>query len=144
MARLMRYDRRLADGPGTGTIPDQYPFLSTLDRSRAQASPNRGGSAGQRTPPRCAAESEDMMKIGFIGLGIMGTPMARPPDQGRPRAVPAHAASVPDGARSSAGGAAAPRGEEVAQQADIVIIMVPDTPDVEDGAVRPRRRRRRA
>jgi 2-hydroxy-3-oxopropionate reductase len=68
-----------------------------------------------------------MSKIGFVGLGIMGTPMAghllaaghelflhdlRPPAQ----------ALVDQGARVCA------TGKAVAQQAAVVIIMVPDTP----------------
>jgi 2-hydroxy-3-oxopropionate reductase len=70
-----------------------------------------------------------MSKIGFVGLGIMGTPMAghllagghllfvhdiRPPAQ----------SLIDQGARLCASG------REVAQQSDIVILMVPDTPQV--------------
>lgn len=70
------------------------------------------------------------LKIGFIGLGIMGTPMAghllRAGHQlfvyTRSR-VPAEIAS------SAATQCLSPRG--VAERADIVITMVPDTPDVE-------------
>ena len=68
------------------------------------------------------------LKIGFIGLGIMGTPMAghllRAGHQlfvyTRSR-VPAEIAS------SAATQCLSPRG--VAERADIVITMVPDTPD---------------
>ncbi len=70
-----------------------------------------------------------MSKIGFVGLGIMGTPMAghllaaghelfvhdlRPPAQ----------ALIDQGARVCASG------KDVAQQSDVVIVMVPDTPHV--------------
>jgi 2-hydroxy-3-oxopropionate reductase len=70
-----------------------------------------------------------MSKIGFVGLGIMGTPMAghllaaghelfvhdlRPPAQ----------ALIDQGAR------VCPCGKDVAQRSDIVIVMVPDTPHV--------------
>jgi 2-hydroxy-3-oxopropionate reductase len=70
-----------------------------------------------------------MSKVGFVGLGIMGTPMAghllaaghelfvydlRPPAQ----------ALIDQGAKVCASG------REVAQQSDIVIVMVPDTPHV--------------
>jgi 2-hydroxy-3-oxopropionate reductase len=70
-----------------------------------------------------------MSKVGFVGLGIMGTPMAghllaaghelfvhdlRPPAQ----------ALIDQGAKVCASG------RDVAQQSDIVIVMVPDTPHV--------------
>jgi 2-hydroxy-3-oxopropionate reductase len=70
-----------------------------------------------------------MSKIGFVGLGIMGTPMAghllaaghelfvydlRPPAQ----------ALIDQGAKVCASG------RDVAQQSGIVIVMVPDTPHV--------------
>ena len=70
-----------------------------------------------------------MSKIGFVGLGIMGTPMAghllaaghelfvhdlRPPAQ----------ALIDQGARVCASG------KDVAQRSDVVIVMVPDTPHV--------------
>ena len=70
-----------------------------------------------------------MSKLGFIGLGIMGVPMAghllaaghelylydvRPPAQ----------------SLVEAGGIACSSSKAVAQKADIIIIMVPDTPNV--------------
>src|SRR5271167_1868459 len=70
-----------------------------------------------------------MSKVGFIGLGIMGRPMAghllagghelfvfdvRPPPQ----------ELLDKGAKGCASS------KEVAQKADIIITMVPDTPDV--------------
>jgi 2-hydroxy-3-oxopropionate reductase len=70
-----------------------------------------------------------MSKVGFVGLGIMGTPMAghllaaghelfaydlRPPAP----------ALIDQGAKVCASGG------DVAQQSDIVIVMVPDTPHV--------------
>ena len=70
-----------------------------------------------------------MSKVGFVGLGIMGTPMAahliagghqlflydhKPP---RPELV-------------DKGGLECASAKEVAQRADIIVIMVPDTPDV--------------
>ncbi|MFM0287716.1 2-hydroxy-3-oxopropionate reductase [Paraburkholderia megapolitana] len=72
-----------------------------------------------------------MAKIGFIGLGIMGAPMARNLQTGghalfvykRNGALPTELA---DGGATSC---SSPK--EVAQQADIVITMLPDTPDVE-------------
>ena len=70
-----------------------------------------------------------MSKVGFVGLGIMGTPMAghlvaaghelfvydlRPPAQ----------ALIDRGAK------ACTSGQDVAQRSDIIIVMVPDTPHV--------------
>jgi 2-hydroxy-3-oxopropionate reductase len=70
-----------------------------------------------------------MSKIGFIGLGIMGTPMAgHLIKAGHDVYLYTHG-SVP-GALVEAGGKACASGKEVAQQADIIITMVPDTPHV--------------
>jgi 2-hydroxy-3-oxopropionate reductase len=69
------------------------------------------------------------MKLGFIGLGIMGTPMA-----GHLRAA-GHELFVTTRSKvpavlSDAGAQACKTAAEVAQRADIVFTMVPDTPDV--------------
>ena len=70
------------------------------------------------------------MKLGFIGLGIMGTPMA-----GHLRAA-GHdlyvttRSKVP-AALLQAGAVACNSAGEVAQQADVIFTMLPDTPDVE-------------
>ena len=72
------------------------------------------------------------MKIGFIGLGIMGRPMAGHVQAGGHQLfVVRHRAPVPE--QLLAGGAIAcdsPRA--VAEAAEVIILMVPDTPDVED------------
>ena len=70
------------------------------------------------------------MKLGFIGLGIMGAPMA-----GHLRAAGhdlflASRSKVPQ-ALLDAGAVACADAAEVARKADIVFTMVPDTPDVE-------------
>jgi 2-hydroxy-3-oxopropionate reductase len=69
------------------------------------------------------------MKIGFIGLGIMGLPMARN------LAKAGHAIAVPErgslSAEARAEFAVAADAAGVARGAEVVIIMVPDTPDVE-------------
>ena len=69
------------------------------------------------------------MKIAFIGLGIMGRPMA-----GHLKNA-GHAITVVERksltAEDRAGFAVAPDGKSAAAGADAVIIMVPDTPDVE-------------
>ncbi len=70
------------------------------------------------------------MNIGFIGLGIMGTPMA-----GHLRAAGHNlfvtTRSTPPAALLEAGAVACKTAAQVAQQADIIFTMVPDTPDVE-------------
>lgn len=71
-----------------------------------------------------------MAKIGFIGLGIMGTPMARNLQIGG-HLLFVHTIGAVDEALVAGGAITCPNGKEVAQNADIVIVMVPDTPDVE-------------
>ena len=69
------------------------------------------------------------LNIGFIGLGIMGTPMAGHLMKGGHKlAVHTHG-KVPDEV-AGAGAKVCASGREVAQASDIIIIMVPDTPDV--------------
>jgi 2-hydroxy-3-oxopropionate reductase len=70
------------------------------------------------------------MKVGFIGLGIMGRPMAENLRKGGHTLFLASRSGVPD-ALQGEGVTACANGREVAAQADIVILMVPDTPDVE-------------
>ncbi|HQD15814.1 MAG TPA: 2-hydroxy-3-oxopropionate reductase [Ottowia sp.] len=67
--------------------------------------------------------------IGFIGLGIMGTPMAGHLIKAGHK-VFLHTRGAAPQELVSAGGTACASGKQVAQNADIVIIMVPDTPDV--------------
>jgi 2-hydroxy-3-oxopropionate reductase len=71
-----------------------------------------------------------MADIGFIGLGIMGSPMAGQLIKGGHR-VHLHSRSGAPQALVDAGGVACKSPKEVAQKSDIVITMVPDTPDVE-------------
>ena len=71
------------------------------------------------------------MKVGFIGLGIMGRPMAGHVLAGGHQLwVHSH---KPAPAELTAKGATDCRsGKEVARNADVIIAMVPDTPDVAD------------
>jgi len=70
------------------------------------------------------------MKLGFIGLGIMGVPMVlRLAAGGHSLAVHTRSAVHPD--VSAAGAALCTSAREVAAQSDIVFTMLPDTPDVE-------------
>jgi 2-hydroxy-3-oxopropionate reductase len=70
------------------------------------------------------------MKVGFVGLGIMGSPMAGQLIKGGHAVFLASRSSVPS-ALTAAGGTACRSAREVAEKADVVITMVPDTPDVE-------------
>jgi len=71
-----------------------------------------------------------MNKIGFIGLGIMGAPMAGHL-QAHGHQLFVHTLNpVPD-VLVKGGATVCRNGKEVAQAAEIVFIMVPDTPDVE-------------
>jgi 2-hydroxy-3-oxopropionate reductase len=71
-----------------------------------------------------------MSNIGFIGLGIMGKPMAGNLIKGGHTLFLYSRSSVPQ-ELTAAGGKACASAKEVAQKADIIITMVPDTPDVE-------------
>ena len=71
-----------------------------------------------------------MAAIGFIGLGIMGRPMALNLIKGG-HTLFLHSRSGVPGDLTDAGGRACRSSHEVASQADVVITMVPDTPDVE-------------
>ncbi|HVS57424.1 MAG TPA: 2-hydroxy-3-oxopropionate reductase [Casimicrobiaceae bacterium] len=71
-----------------------------------------------------------MSKVGFIGLGIMGAPMAGHLQAGGHQLFALTHHKVPE-ALVAGGAKVCANGKEVAQNADIIIIMVPDTPDVE-------------
>jgi 2-hydroxy-3-oxopropionate reductase len=69
------------------------------------------------------------MKIGFVGLGIMGRPMAMHlKDAGHAIHVPERA-SLTDEVRAAA--TVLPNPRAVAEASEVVVLMVPDTPDVE-------------
>jgi len=69
-------------------------------------------------------------KLGFIGLGIMGAPMAGHLAKAGHQLFVTTRSKVPAGL-TEAGATACPDAKSVAQQADIVFVMVPDTPDVQ-------------
>jgi 2-hydroxy-3-oxopropionate reductase len=70
------------------------------------------------------------MKVGFIGLGIMGTPMAlHLVNKGHQLVV--HTRSQVPEAITAAGGTRAANAAAVAKEAEVIFTMVPDTPDVE-------------
>ena len=71
------------------------------------------------------------MKIGFIGLGVMGAPMAGHLIAGGHQVFVRTRSKVPD-AISDAGATVCATAAEVAAAAEVIFLMVPDTPDVED------------
>ena len=70
-----------------------------------------------------------MSKVGFIGLGIMGTPMAGHLIKAGHEVFLFSRSAIP-GTLVEAGGKACTSSKEVARSADIIITMVPDTPHV--------------
>jgi len=71
-----------------------------------------------------------MSNVGFIGLGIMGKPMALNLIKGG-HTLYLNSRSGVAKELTDAGGKACASAKEVAQKADIIILMVPDTPDVD-------------
>ena len=72
-----------------------------------------------------------MTKVGFIGLGIMGGPMAANLQAGGCKLY-LHDLKNPPVALVEAGATVCTNATEVAKRADIIIVMVPDTPHVEE------------
>jgi 2-hydroxy-3-oxopropionate reductase len=68
------------------------------------------------------------MKIGFIGLGIMGRPMALHLKNGGHELIVPERASLTGEIRAAA--KVVPNAKAVAAESEVVILMVPDTPDV--------------
>lgn len=71
-----------------------------------------------------------MANVGFIGLGIMGTPMAANLIKGG-HTLTTYTRSKTPQSLTEAGAKALASATALAQAADIIIIMVPDTPDVD-------------
>lgn len=70
------------------------------------------------------------MKVGFIGLGIMGKPMAGHVLAGGHELSVYARRHIPEELTQS-GARACKTNQEVAERSDVIITMVPDTPDVE-------------
>lgn len=70
-------------------------------------------------------------KIGFIGLGIMGKPMVRNLLAAGYSPVVFNRSQAAIDELAAEGAAAAGSGKEVAEKSDVVITMLPDSPDVE-------------
>ena len=71
-----------------------------------------------------------MAKIGFIGLGVMGRPMAGHLLAGGCQPF-VHTRHAPPKELTDKGAVACANGGEVARNSEVIITMVPDTPDVE-------------
>lgn len=72
-----------------------------------------------------------MSTVGFIGLGIMGAPMAANLIAAGHRLFLQSRSGVPQHL-IDAGGTACATHKEVAEQADIIVLMLPDTPHVQE------------
>ncbi|MDP1687315.1 2-hydroxy-3-oxopropionate reductase [Hydrogenophaga sp.] len=75
--------------------------------------------------------TKDGLKVGFIGLGTMGTPMALNLLKAGHTMFVSSRSKVPE-AFAAQGATICTNATEVARRADIVIVMVPDTPHVQD------------
>jgi 2-hydroxy-3-oxopropionate reductase len=71
------------------------------------------------------------MKVGFVGLGIMGRPMALNLAAAGHSLVVYDKRAVPEDVRATGATVVAPLAE-VARQSEVIIVMVPDTQDVEN------------
>ena len=72
------------------------------------------------------------MRAGFVGLGVMGRPMAHHLlEAGFPLTV-ASRSPGPVAELAAAGATAVGSPAEIAQRADVIILMLPDPPDVDD------------
>jgi 2-hydroxy-3-oxopropionate reductase len=69
--------------------------------------------------------------VGFVGLGVMGKPMAKNLIKGGHSLVVHSRSRAPVDEVVAAGAKAAASAADVARQATVVITMLPDTPDVE-------------
>ena len=69
------------------------------------------------------------LNVGFIGLGIMGTPMAGHLIKAGHKLFVCTRGKLPQ-AIADSGATQCANGTQVAHSADIIILMVPDTPDV--------------
>lgn len=70
------------------------------------------------------------MRIGFIGVGIMGAPMAGHLVDGGHELTIHDLNPIPDSLLTK-GAQSVGSGREVAEQSEVIIVMVPDTPDVD-------------
>ena len=81
--------------------------------------------------------TQSLPTIGFIGLGIMGKPMARNLIKAGYSVVVLNRSRGPVDELAAEGAQPAATPREVAQRSDVVITMLPDSPDVEAVALGP-------
>jgi len=74
-------------------------------------------------------------KIGFIGLGIMGKPMSKNLIKAGHELTVYDVVEAPIKELQALGAKAAGSSKEVAEKADLIITMLPDSPDVEKAAL---------
>jgi hypothetical protein len=120
-------------GPGTGT-DDPFGALDDPGASEDGVIRERGFSTGPLSARTSTAQNintngRPTMKIGFIGLGIMGRPMALNLKNGGHDLIVPERASLTAEIRAAAEVVA--DGKSVAAKSEVVVIIVPDTPDVE-------------
>src|SRR5205823_11515452 len=84
----------------------------------------------QQRPPAANHQRRQIMKIGFVGLGIMGRPMAHNLMKAGHELYVYGKRTVPPEIRD--GATVLDSLKAVAEAAEAVIIMVPHTPDVRD------------
>ena len=73
-----------------------------------------------------------MTKIGFIGLGIMGNPMAMHlQNAGHSLSTVKHISPIPEQILEK-GAVVYENPKDLAKESEVIITMVPDTPDVEE------------
>src|SRR5436190_23615594 len=70
------------------------------------------------------------MKVGFVGLGIMGRPMAHNLMKGGHELFVYGKRTVPSEIRE--GATVCDTMKAVAERSEVIVVMVPDTPDVRD------------
>jgi 2-hydroxy-3-oxopropionate reductase len=78
-----------------------------------------------------------MAKIAFVGLGIMGKPMSKNLLKAGHSVVVFDVAPAPVADVVAAGGTAAKSSKEAASQADVIITMLPDGPELETAVLGP-------
>jgi len=78
-----------------------------------------------------------MAKIAFVGLGIMGKPMSKNLLKAGHSVVVFDVAAAPVADVVAAGGTAAKSAKEAASQADVIVTMLPDGPEVEAAVLGP-------
>src|SRR5688500_11316988 len=105
------------------------PLAPSLDTAYSpHGPPHLGRGHRSRTTERTAT----MQKIGFIGLGIMGAPMAANLIKAGHEVTGYARSSASTERLVQAGGKPASSVEEAVNGADVVITMLPDSPEVEE------------